>query len=151
MLADIGGPELDTPEERALSASEFFQNTLNHTAEQPVSPLVNVDALQKRWQQLGQRMTVDVVVDWVEHAIQLPQLAENFRRAAITGYDFVEITDEVLRTELNITSVLHRNQILRFVKMILMSVADEPDAPIGFHFDGPPLFAPLIVFLFHTR
>ncbi|KAG8470322.1 hypothetical protein KFE25_008743 [Diacronema lutheri] len=97
-----------------------------------VDGLLTADELETYRAQLGSALSVDEVVDWVAHAVQLPQYAHAFRDNAIVGHDFrglLENGGELLRDELGVESRLHRRQITRAISMRLYGMGVPPAPP----------------------
>jgi hypothetical protein len=72
--------------------------------------------------------SVDDVVDWVIHGIQLPQYADAFHDNAISSYDLSSLLEdhgEPIETVLGVTNPLHRKKIVRAITVRLVGVASR--------------------------
>ncbi|KAJ1623338.1 hypothetical protein T492DRAFT_912673, partial [Pavlovales sp. CCMP2436] len=123
ILGELGGhsPEVEAQLRTAL-----------RNVDRNVDGLLTADELESYRAQLGTSLSVDEVVDWVEHAVQLPQYAHAFRENAIVGHDFrglLENGGELLRDELGVESRLHRRQLSRAISMQLYGMGEPPEPP----------------------
>ncbi|KAK9820409.1 hypothetical protein WJX72_010017 [[Myrmecia] bisecta] len=69
------------------------------------------------------------VAEWVKHGIGLPQYMQAFRANSITALDFPLLVMDggrTLENELGVTSKLHRQQIMRAVKRIMLGLGQAP-------------------------
>lgn len=66
--------------------------------------------------------------NWVQYGLGLPQYRDNFIRNAVTVMDFPLFLEQqqLLEEELQITSVLHRRQILRSMHTIVLGIGSAP-------------------------
>lgn len=148
----VGGSDLD--EEREISratASAMAQLDAGRDGR------LTVEELATHWARLGALLTVEEVALWVRHAVQLPAtVAERFREAAVTGYDFPDLvrpppkvlppagtdgspglskngvglaTSDPLETELGITSEPVRRRLRRAIRIRMLGIGVEPEAP----------------------
>ncbi|KAK9814892.1 hypothetical protein WJX73_001518 [Symbiochloris irregularis] len=74
------------------------------------------------------------VSEWVKHAVGLPQYVETFRKNSITSLDFptmVSDDGQTLENDLGVVSKLHRQQIIRAIKRLMLGLGQAPSAPQG--------------------
>ena len=136
---EIGGISFDDKEEISRATSVAFKRL-----DSDRDGLIEPADLRHFWQTKNHGLrTVDEVCDWVEHAVQLPQYAGAFRKNAIVGSDFPWLLEQegaMLRDDVGIVSELHRRQILRGIRMVVLSVGSVVNAPQGLlaesHADG---------------
>ena len=138
----MSGADFDTASEVERGVAEVFENIGNNNAPNQTVGLSSSD-LEAYWDRLCYTMTTQHISEWVEHAVQLPQFVDNFRRAAITGCDLKSLDAHALEHDLGIASQLHRKQLTRAISMKLLAVGDG--APTHCHiyahlFDVPNSF-----------
>jgi len=104
MMGDLDGSDIDT----SISLAEFMAHT--HVMLQ------------------GSRVS-----DWIEHGLELPQYAAKFRENAITIGDFPLLAGAsgptILQEDLNVTSRLHRDRIVRSIKQLMLGLGHAPSPP----------------------
>ncbi|KAK9858438.1 hypothetical protein WJX84_010174 [Apatococcus fuscideae] len=72
------------------------------------------------------------VADWVSHSLSLPQYADAFRDNSITALDFPLLVLDggtTLQSDLKVTSQLHRLQLTRAIKRVMLGLGEPPSAP----------------------
>jgi hypothetical protein len=113
------------------SLDNELRNALRNV-DRNVDGLLTAEELDSFRENLGSALTVPEVVDWVSHAVQLPQYAPVFADNAISGYEFralLENGGSMLRQELGIDNRLHRRQLMRAMSMRLYGVGSAPAKP----------------------
>ncbi|GMH94243.1 hypothetical protein TrST_g13682 [Triparma strigata] len=87
------------------------------------SHLLNLDTL----------LNLDETVDWVQHAVQLPEsVGRIFRDNHVTGSEFAELVDdngELLETELQITKKSWRKKLMKHIRLKLLGIGTVPSPP----------------------
>ena len=94
---------------------------------------IQVTELMRHWSdKLRALLTVEDVCDWITHAVELPQYAENFRENAVKGYDLAAMLDgegDLYLQEIGVQKLLHRKQILRSIGLRLLGAGSAPAQP----------------------
>ncbi|CAL8461872.1 g1403 [Coccomyxa elongata] len=83
-------------------------------------------------QHLQSLMKGNRVAEWVSHSVGLPQYVKAFRDNSITVQDFplfVNDGGESLKNDLGIKSALHRQQLTRAMKRVILGLGTAPSAP----------------------
>eukprot|EP00898_Chlorokybus_atmophyticus_P002875 jgi/Chlat1/3589/Chrsp234S03579 len=78
------------------------------------------------------KLTADAVAEWVAHGVKLPQYSKAFAANAVTALDFPTLLAQdgaALDRDLGVTSRLHREQLLRALKMQVLGIGKAPSEP----------------------
>jgi len=130
---DIGGDQYDTNEEIDVEVKGLLTR-VDLDAE---SGLDQRDMMSYWDRNLG-LFSVDDVIEWLAHAVQLPDdVQSTFCAHHVTGFDFPELIEnsgERLKTELGITNSMHARKIIRHIKARMVGLESilpkvEPDIP----------------------
>jgi len=126
----IGGNSFDEKDEINHASKAAFKRL-----DSDKDGLIEPTDLSLFWQRQSRGLrTVDEVCDWIAHAVQLPQYVSAFRQNAVVGSDFpwlLEKKGAMLRDDIGISSELHRRQIMRGIRMVVLSIGTVGKAPLG--------------------
>eukprot|EP00210_Caulerpa_lentillifera_P005334 g5097.t1 len=124
----IGGSEYDTREELTEAFNTMVQN-MNQEDENEDFNTISQEEVKQHLQNLKQVVSVK---EWVHHGLGLPQYAQAFKQNMITADDFPLLVNDdgvILENELKILSKLHRNQIIRGLKRLILGLGEIPSTP----------------------
>jgi len=125
---EIGGQSFDETEEISAASLVAFKRL-----DTDRDGLIEQTDLKQFWTRTTHGLrTVDETASWVEHAVQLPQYAPAFRSNAIVGSDFpwlLEKNGDMLLNDVGVKSELHRNKLLRCIRMVVLGIGHVPSAP----------------------
>jgi hypothetical protein len=78
-------------------------------------------------------LSVEDVAEWTRHSLHMPEeVAELFRKNAVSGFDFPDLVDnggELMETELGITKLLWKAKLYKGIIRRLMGMGKVPDPP----------------------
>mmetsp|Transcript_37328 Transcript_37328/g.70107 ORF Transcript_37328/g.70107 Transcript_37328/m.70107 type:complete len:749 (-) Transcript_37328:375-2621(-) len=118
----IGGADFDTEKEITEGVERFISSVDSEDLGLAVSE-------QELESHLSRLMTASSVERWVVYGLRLKQYAEAFRRNAITALDLpLLVTTNALEEDLGVASALHRKQIQRAIKRMILGVCSPPGA-----------------------
>ena len=138
-----GDGKLHAGELHALAGSLAPNATKEEHRQRTAAAMVRLDVdndgfvssseLKKRWLEKKRHSTPSDVVDWLEHAVLLPQHAPRFRAHAIDHFALLALLSDSSPLkdpdELNVASQLDRDRIKRAIKANYADVDREPYAP----------------------
>jgi len=95
--------------------------------------------LESHWQGMQRLMTVSRTIDWLVHAVELPQYAKAFKEKSITGFDLPGLIDNdgaKLEKLIGPENQMDKHLIVRAVTVLFMGVGSPPSTAI--HADVRP-------------
>eukprot|EP00232_Nephroselmis_pyriformis_P020067 CAMPEP_0182900354 /NCGR_PEP_ID=MMETSP0034_2-20130328/28784_1 /TAXON_ID=156128 /ORGANISM="Nephroselmis pyriformis, Strain CCMP717" /LENGTH=406 /DNA_ID=CAMNT_0025034555 /DNA_START=152 /DNA_END=1369 /DNA_ORIENTATION=+ len=122
--SSVGGSDFDSPKE-IKDGWGMMQDAVDGTDE---GQTISRNELQDRLHGL---LTAHEVSEWVRYGIKLPQFADAFLQEAVTTEDFPTLLTDpsLLEEELGVTGTLHKQQILRAVKKVILGLGNKPTVP----------------------
>jgi hypothetical protein len=124
---DVGGSHFDDEQE----VSDGLNNMLARV-DKSGGGTVSHRELDVHWSSIESALSVQDVVDWVTYGLQLPQYAEAFRNASITGFDFpavIENNGQLLREDIGVKEKHIRRKIMQVIKMKILGIGSLPGKP----------------------
>lgn len=127
-IKDFGGKDFDEEKEISGAVDAMFGviDTNN-------DKILKRQDLLDHWNKVGSELSVEDVAQWIEHAIQLPQYVQRFKENAVRGYDLPGLLGnggQGLKRDLGITNALHRNKIIRGIRIRFLAMASKPMSPV---------------------
>ena len=92
-----------------------------------------IDSIEMH-EHLKDLLSADRVAAWIAYGVQLPAYESAFHDNDITGADFPMLINddgEVLETELGVRSRLHKDKILRALRMQVLGLTLKPGMPVN--------------------
>jgi len=102
---------LDLNKDRRISEEDFY-----HPNRPSIVPL----------------LTPAGVADWVKYAVQLPEYAKRFEDNTVNWLDFsvlMQDDGEALKNNIGIKSLLHRQKLIKSMKIVMLGIAEAPLEP----------------------
>lgn len=128
----IGGPVLDSSEEISAGVASMMG-----MADSDKDKQLSTAEMSVFWRRLGSLLSVEEVAAWVEHSVQLPKsVADKFRDASVSGYDFVELVYNSSALASIVEQPRHRMILVRAMRMRLTGVGKAPASPAPLLVDG---------------